>query len=118
VFHNETAEVSEMWVSRFSYFLLSFTKSDSLELINACNAVIEVWSPYTAIMAECFFFKASTMPKVAFQHCPREANEVAHQLAKSAYSSKYFEKKEQISLNKFVYFSFLILAINIFTTMI
>jgi hypothetical protein len=35
------------------------------------------------------------MPKVAFQYCPREANEVAHQLAKSAYSSKYFEKKRE-----------------------
>jgi hypothetical protein len=66
VFHNETAEVSEMWVSRFSYFLLSFTKSDSLELINACNAVIEVWSPYTAIMAECFFLRQAQCQKLRF----------------------------------------------------
>jgi hypothetical protein len=64
------------------------------------------------------FFEGKHNAKSCFQYCPREANEVAHQLAKSAYSSKYFEKKELTSLNKFVYFSFLILAINIFTTMI
>jgi hypothetical protein len=29
-------------------------ESDSLELIQARNGTIEIWSPYTAILAECF----------------------------------------------------------------
>jgi hypothetical protein len=29
-------------------------ESDCLELINACTGVIELWSPYTAILADCF----------------------------------------------------------------
>ena len=62
-------------------------ESDSLELIQACNGVIEVWNPYTAILADCFS-KASLMSNIGFQHCPRDANQVAHQLAKKAYETK------------------------------
>lgn len=62
------------------------TESDSLEIIQACNAVIEVWSPFSAILAECFM-KAHSLDSVEFIHCPREANQVAHQLAKFSYSS-------------------------------
>lgn len=29
-------------------------ESDSLELIQACNSVIEVWSRYSAVLADCF----------------------------------------------------------------
>lgn len=29
-------------------------ESDSLEVIQACNGVIKIWSPYTAILADCF----------------------------------------------------------------
>jgi hypothetical protein len=59
-------------------------ESDSLELIQACNGTIEEWSPYSAIMVDCFN-KASSIPGISFQHCPRDANKVAHNLAKYAY---------------------------------
>jgi ribonuclease HI len=62
-------------------------ESDSLELIQACNGEIEAWSPYSLIMTECFT-KVSILRGISFQHCPREANEVAHQLARNAYTSK------------------------------
>ena len=62
-------------------------ESDSLELIQVCNGEIAVWSPYSAILAECFS-KASMMEDVSFQHCMRDANQVAHQLAKHVYQSK------------------------------
>jgi hypothetical protein len=62
-------------------------ESDSLELIQACNGVIEVWSPYSAIWAECFM-KASTFNGISFHHCSSDANKVAHELARNAYSTK------------------------------
>jgi ribonuclease HI len=62
-------------------------ESDSLERIHACNGTIEIWSPYSAILAECFL-KASNIESVSFQHCPRKANQVAHNLAKFAYDTK------------------------------
>jgi ribonuclease HI len=40
-------------------------ESDSLELIQACNGTIEIWSPCTAILAECFL-KASSLEKISF----------------------------------------------------
>jgi hypothetical protein len=52
---------------------------DSLELFQACNIVIKVWSPYSAILAECFM-KVSLMVKVVFQHYQRNANLVVHWL--------------------------------------
>jgi hypothetical protein len=45
-------------------------ESDSMELIKACNGAIEVWSPYSAILVECFM-KASTINGISFHHCPR-----------------------------------------------
>jgi ribonuclease HI len=62
-------------------------ESDSLDLIQACNGVVEVWSPYSAIMVKCFL-KASSMKEVLFQHCNRDANQVAHSLARHVYESK------------------------------
>jgi hypothetical protein len=61
--------------------------SYSLELIQACTGQVEVWSPYTAILANCFL-KISSMSDVSFVHCLRDANVVAHQLAKYAYRTK------------------------------
>ena len=29
-------------------------ESDSLELIQTCNGIIKVWTPYTTILADCF----------------------------------------------------------------
>jgi hypothetical protein len=60
---------------------------DSLELIQACIRQVEVWSLYTAILANCFP-KISIMSDVSFVHCLRDANVVAHQLAKYAYRTK------------------------------
>jgi hypothetical protein len=47
-------------------------------------AQFEVWSPYSAIMVDCFN-KASSIPGISFRHCPRDANKVAHNLGKYAY---------------------------------
>ena len=52
-------------------------KSDSVELIEACNAGIEVWSPATAILAECFL-KEHLINGISFKNCLRGANQVAH----------------------------------------
>ena len=38
-------------------------------------------------MAQCFV-KASLINGFSFKHCPRDANRVAHNLAKKAYASK------------------------------
>ena len=60
-------------------------ESDSLEVIQACNGVIEIWSPYTAILADCFQ-KAYRIGVVSFAHCPREANRLAHNLARHSFN--------------------------------
>ena len=62
-------------------------ESDSLELIQACNGDMEIWSPHSAILAECFV-KASNIGDISFSHCFREANLVAHHLARNAFRSK------------------------------
>jgi ribonuclease HI len=62
-------------------------ESDSLELIQACNAEIEVWGPYDVILAECFI-KAHQFDSIVFEHCPGDANQVAHELTKHFYNSK------------------------------
>jgi ribonuclease HI len=65
----------------------AYVESDSLELIKACNGEIEIWSPYTAVLVDRFQ-KARSMDMVIFQHCPRDANDVAHNLSKVAYESR------------------------------
>jgi hypothetical protein len=37
-----------------------------------------------------YFMKASTIKGISFQHCQRDANQVAHELARNAFSSKNF----------------------------
>uniref|UniRef100_A0A8R7NW91 RNase H type-1 domain-containing protein n=1 Tax=Triticum urartu TaxID=4572 RepID=A0A8R7NW91_TRIUA len=61
-------------------------ESDSLEIIQACNGVIEIWSPYSAILADCFQ-KALRIGDVSFIHCPRKANRLAHNLARHSFDS-------------------------------
>ena len=61
-------------------------ESDSLELVDAFNGVIELSSPYTAILMECFLI-ASRIGRVNLQHCPREANLVAHNIARFVFNS-------------------------------
>ena len=55
--------------------------------MEACHGTIEVWSPYTAILADCFF-KAQDIGSVKFSHCRRDANRAAHNLARIFYDSK------------------------------
>ena len=61
--------------------------SDSLEVIEACTGVVEIWTPYTAILVD-IFQKAFRIGLVCFSHCPRNANKAAHNLAKLTYESK------------------------------
>ncbi|KAI4995506.1 hypothetical protein ZWY2020_035409 [Hordeum vulgare] len=62
-------------------------ETDSLELVQAYNGVVEVWSPFTTILVDCFV-KAHSIGSVSVQHCEREANSVAHNLARHAFISQ------------------------------
>ena len=62
-------------------------ESDSPELIEACNGTIELWSPYTAILADCFQI-AHAIGDIVFQPCPREAKKTAHNLARLCYDDQ------------------------------
>jgi ribonuclease HI len=62
-------------------------ESDSLEIIQACRSETEVWSPHSAILADCFM-RAQAFRSLSFEHCPREANMVAHHIAQFAYDGK------------------------------
>jgi ribonuclease HI len=64
-------------------------ESDSLQLIQACNGEVEIRSPYSAILSECFL-KISIMQEISFEHCLRDANQVTHQLARNAFISKQY----------------------------
>ena len=59
-------------------------ESDSVELVQACNGEIEVWTSHAAILAE-IVMKARMMDTVEFRHCMRDSNQVAHELAKQVY---------------------------------
>lgn len=61
-------------------------ESDCLELCQAYNGEIEVWGPYTAILVDCFV-RAANIGSITLHHCSREANTVAHNLARFAYDS-------------------------------
>ena len=60
-------------------------ETDSLELVEAFNRKIDIWSPYTAILMDCFQI-ARRIGQISVLHCPREANEVAHEIARFCYS--------------------------------
>jgi ribonuclease HI len=59
-------------------------ESESLEV--TCNAKVEVWSPSSSILYDCFS-KAQEFDYIAFIHCIREANQVAHELARYAFTT-------------------------------
>jgi hypothetical protein len=61
--------------------------SDSLETIEACVREEAWWGKSSAIFADCLDI-ASFIDSVLFKHCPREANEAAHELARSSFSNK------------------------------
>uniref|UniRef100_A0A8R7TCJ5 RNase H type-1 domain-containing protein n=1 Tax=Triticum urartu TaxID=4572 RepID=A0A8R7TCJ5_TRIUA len=64
-------------------------ESDCLDLVNACTGVIELFGPSSAILVE-IFAEAQHIAGISFQHCKRDANLVAHNLAKHLYESKSF----------------------------
>ena len=61
-------------------------ETDSLELSQAYNGITEVWSPYSAIITDCFI-RAHRIGGITVQHCRREANMVAHNLARHVVDS-------------------------------
>jgi hypothetical protein len=62
-------------------------ESDSLEIIEACRGY-QVWhNESSAIFAECID-KLAKIGSVLFSHCLRDANRVAHTLAKECFSCK------------------------------
>jgi ribonuclease HI len=62
-------------------------ESDSIECVDACTGDDVWWGKSSAIFADCVDIR-SFIDDVSFKHCPREANEVAHEVARVCYSSK------------------------------
>lgn len=71
---------------RMGYNLVE-AESDSTEVIGACSGDERWWSESAAIFADCVDHVAS-IGTVFFKHCPREANGVAHDLAKHSFSNR------------------------------
>jgi ribonuclease HI len=61
-------------------------ESDSMETMKACMGVEAWWGKSSVIFADCVDL-ATLIDKVSFKHCPHEANEVAHELARDSFSS-------------------------------
>jgi ribonuclease HI len=61
-------------------------ESDSVETIEACSGDLRWWNESAAIFADCVDL-TTAIGDVKFQHCPREANKVAHELARVSFSS-------------------------------
>jgi ribonuclease HI len=59
-------------------------ESDSVEVIEACTGEAMWWSDSAAIYAD-ILDATTTIDKVIFKHCSREANKVAHDLAKYSF---------------------------------
>ena len=64
-------------------------ESDSFELIQVCNDIIEIWSPYMAVLADCFQKAQRIGSIVSFQHYVRETNVMMHNLSKHAFGTKH-----------------------------
>jgi ribonuclease HI len=62
-------------------------ESDSLETINSCTGVDTWWSESAPIFADIVDL-ASNIDKLEFKHIPREANLVAHEIARSCFVIK------------------------------
>ena len=54
-------------------------ESDSTDVIEACTGANSWWGEASATFADCIDL-ASLIRTVSFRYCPREANEVAHEL--------------------------------------
>lgn len=62
-------------------------ESDSMEIIDACTGESTWFDESAAIFADCVDM-ATLIGKVSFVHCPRNANRVAHEIARFGFSSK------------------------------
>ena len=49
----------------------AIVESDNLELVNACDGKIELWSPYTTILSDCCQIEYK-IGNISFQHCPEK----------------------------------------------
>jgi hypothetical protein len=62
-------------------------ESDSIETVQACTDE-ESWSGESSAIFAHFIDLATIIGNVKFQHCPREVNGVAHELARACFSDK------------------------------
>jgi ribonuclease HI len=90
--HVPSAEMSESIVVREGLKLAEqsdcsriIVESDSLETIQALTGEQRWWSSSVAIYADCVDF-VSRIGQVSFRFCPREGNQVAHELARYSFS--------------------------------
>jgi ribonuclease HI len=56
-------------------------ESDSIETVEACTGEARWWNESAAFYADCIDI-SSSIGTVSFKFCPREANQVAHEIAK------------------------------------
>jgi ribonuclease HI len=62
-------------------------ESDSIVTIDACKGGETWWTDSAAIFADCMDHVAS-IGNVSFIHCPRDANKIAHELARKCFIDK------------------------------
>jgi ribonuclease HI len=62
-------------------------ESDSLEIVEACTGETTWWTTSSAIYADCVDY-AANIGNVHYRFCHREANEVAHELARECFYNK------------------------------
>jgi hypothetical protein len=60
-------------------------ESDSIVTVEACSGKETWWTTPAAIYTDCIDI-SSTIRFVSFSHCPREANQIAHEIAKFSWS--------------------------------
>jgi hypothetical protein len=61
-------------------------ESDSTEVTEACNGGDRWWSEESVVFAECVDLSIS-IGDISFKYCLREANGVAHELARVSFES-------------------------------
>ena len=74
--------------SRFGYNNV-VDESDSLEVIQACTGDQYWWSESATIFAYCVDL-SSDIGTVIYKYCSREANQVAHELARDSFVNKNY----------------------------
>jgi hypothetical protein len=80
-------------------------ESHSLVTVEACTGKEMLWTTPAAIYADCIDISA-TIGFVRFCHCPREANQVAHEIAKfsslNSLSCNWVDEPPSIILDRLV----------------